>query len=75
MFFPEKLSSLVTKVCEQGQDLTQNDVMLCVIMLNVMAPNLSGAPRYGRLLASPKTIRLGWKSSQGINTLFYYENT
>jgi hypothetical protein len=35
---------------------------------------LSGTPLYGRLLASPTNIRLGWKSLPGTNTLAYYEN-
>ena len=36
--------------------------------------HLSGAPLYGRLLASSTNIRLGWKSLPGTNTLAYYEN-
>jgi hypothetical protein len=35
---------------------------------------LSGAPLLGRLLASPTTIRLGWKGLPGTNTLAYYGN-
>jgi hypothetical protein len=31
--------------------------------------HLSGAPLYGRLLALPTNIRLGWKGSPGTNTL------
>ncbi len=34
--------------------------------------NLSGAPLYGRLLASPTKIRLGWKGLT--NNLAYFEN-
>jgi hypothetical protein len=30
--------------------------------------HLSGAPLYGRLLASPTNIRLGWKGKPGTNT-------
>ena len=37
--------------------------------------HLSGAPLYGRLLASPTNTRLGWKGLPGINTLAYYENS
>ncbi len=36
---------------------------------------LSGAPLFGRLLALPANIRLGWKCLPGINTLAYYENS
>jgi len=36
--------------------------------------HLSGAPLYGRPLALPTNIRLGWKSLPGPNTLTYYEN-
>jgi hypothetical protein len=35
--------------------------------------NLSGAPLYGRLLAVPTNIRLGWKDLSGTNTLAYCE--
>ncbi len=35
---------------------------------------LSGAPLSGRLLASPKNIRLGWKDLPGTNTIAYSEN-
>jgi hypothetical protein len=31
------------------------------------------APLYGRLLASPTNIRLGWKGLSGTNTLAYYK--
>jgi hypothetical protein len=34
----------------------------------------SGAPLYGRPLALPTKIRLGWKSLPGTNTLVYYKN-
>ncbi len=34
--------------------------------------HLSGAPFYGRPLALPKNIRLGWKGSPRTNTLAYY---
>jgi hypothetical protein len=34
----------------------------------------SGAPLYGRFMASPTNIRLGWKGLPGTNTLAYYEN-
>jgi hypothetical protein len=33
----------------------------------------SGAPLYGRLLALPTNIRLGWKGLPGRNALAYYE--
>ncbi len=33
----------------------------------------AGAPRKGRLLASPTNIRLGWKGLPGTNALAYYE--
>jgi hypothetical protein len=36
--------------------------------------DLSGAPLYGRFLASPTNIRLGWKGLPWTNTLAYYEN-
>jgi hypothetical protein len=35
---------------------------------------LSGAPLYGRLLASPENIRLGWKGLPEENILSYYKN-
>ncbi len=35
---------------------------------------LSGAPLYGKLLALPANIRLGWKGLPGTNTQAYYEN-
>jgi hypothetical protein len=34
---------------------------------------LSGAPVYGRLLALPTNISLGWKGWPGNNALAYYE--
>jgi hypothetical protein len=37
--------------------------------------NLSGAPHYGKLLALPMSIRLGWKGLLGTDTLAYYENS
>ncbi len=36
--------------------------------------HLKGAPLYRRPLALPTSIRLGWKSLPGTNTLAYYEN-
>ncbi len=36
--------------------------------------HILGAPLYGRLLASPTNIRLGWKGLSETNTLAYYEN-
>jgi hypothetical protein len=36
--------------------------------------HLSGSPLYGRLLASPANIRLGWKRLAETNTLAIYEN-
>ncbi len=36
--------------------------------------HLSGAQLWGRLLASPTNISLGWKSLPGTNTLAYYKN-
>jgi hypothetical protein len=36
--------------------------------------HFSGAPLYGRLLASPTNIRLGLKGLPRTNTLAYYEN-
>ncbi len=35
---------------------------------------LLGVPLSGRLLASPKNSRLGWKVFPGTNALAYYEN-
>ncbi len=35
--------------------------------------HLSGAQLYGRLLALPTNIRLGWKGLPGTNALAYYE--
>jgi hypothetical protein len=35
--------------------------------------HLSGAPLYGRLLALPTNIRLGWKGLLGTNALSYNE--
>jgi hypothetical protein len=34
---------------------------------------LSDAPLYGRLLALPTNVRLGWKDLPGTNALAYYE--
>jgi hypothetical protein len=36
--------------------------------------HLSGAPLWGRLLASTTKTRLGWKGLVGTNTIAYYEN-
>ncbi len=36
---------------------------------------LSGVPLYGKLLALPMSIRLGWKGLLGTNTLAHYENS
>jgi hypothetical protein len=36
--------------------------------------HLSGAPLWGRLLASTTNMRLGWKSLPRTNTLAYYKN-
>jgi hypothetical protein len=36
--------------------------------------DLSGVPIFGRLLALPTNIRLGWKSLLGLNTPAYYEH-
>jgi hypothetical protein len=36
--------------------------------------HLSVATLWGRLLASPTNIRLGWKGMPGTNTLAYYKN-
>ncbi len=35
----------------------------------------SSAPLYGRLLALPTNIRLGWKGLPGKNALAYYEKS
>ncbi len=35
---------------------------------------LSGAPLYGKLLALPTNVRLGWKSLPRTNTLAYYKS-
>jgi hypothetical protein len=35
---------------------------------------LSGAALWGRLLALPTNIRLGWKGLPGTNTLAYFKN-
>jgi hypothetical protein len=43
--------------CEEGRSLP--------------AKLLSGAPLWGRLLASPTDVRLGWKGFPGTNTLAY----
>jgi hypothetical protein len=40
----------------------------------IRVKHLSGAPLYGRPLASPINIRLGWTGLPGTNTLAYYEN-
>jgi hypothetical protein len=37
--------------------------------------HLSSAPFWGRLLALPTNIRLGWKSLPGANTLAFHENS
>jgi hypothetical protein len=36
---------------------------------------LAGAPHYGRLLACPTNIRLGWKGLPWRNNLSYKENS
>ncbi len=37
--------------------------------------HLSGAPHWGRHLASPTNIRLGWKGLPGTNAVAYYEHS
>jgi hypothetical protein len=37
--------------------------------------HLSGAPLWGRLLALPAKITLGWKKQPGPNSKDYYERT
>ena len=37
--------------------------------------HLSGVPLYGRLLASPTNISVGWKGLLGTNALAYYEKS
>ncbi len=37
--------------------------------------HLSGASLYGRFLALPTNIRLGWKVHPGTKTLAHYENS
>ncbi len=40
---------------------------------HIQVKYLSGAPHYGRLLASPTNIRLGWKGLRQTNTQAYYK--
>ncbi len=49
-------------------------LQLSIMFLVKAGAYLSGAPLWGRLLASSTNIRLGWKGSPGTSTLAYYEN-
>jgi hypothetical protein len=54
---------------------TINWLPLANIFNLVIVNHLLGNPLYGRLLALPTNIRLGWKSLPGTNALAYYEKS
>ncbi len=50
------------------------NLMFGVRLEPTLVKHLSGARLKGRLLASPRNIRLGWKGLPRTNTLAYYES-
>ncbi len=64
LFYPApKFSSLLQKF----------EIYDCKKFNSICLRLLSGAPVYGRLLALPTNISLGWKGWPGNNALAYYE--
>ncbi len=60
--------------CLSLASLTSLAYYLQVRLEPTQAKNLSGAPLYVRLLASPPNVRPGWKGLLGKNALAYCEN-
>jgi hypothetical protein len=78
LIFLKSYENLVTPIMEQSKVVFYLTQALSMRILCLQRPTplkpVSGALLLGRLLASPKNIRLGWKSLSGTSTKACYKN-